>query len=393
MRVLITVVGHRTEHWTDYFEILATQPGVELTLLLADVSPQTELVLRGSSDGRPGLDCHVVPHLVGEARTGHMASIMFRPGALRHLPLQRPDVVHIIGEAGYLSTRQVLRWSRRRWPGVPVSLYAAQNIVIRFPPPFHWLERRAYESVTHAVPITPAALAVLRTKGFTGAATIVPLGVDTRRFTPAPKPSPDDARFTVGFVGRLEPHKGIQDLLAATEQRDTDLLVVGRGSLTPLVAAAAARRPGRVRLINWVDHEQLPGLLRQMSVLALPSAEIVQRNVVPWVGIPLREQFGRVLVEAMACGVPVVGSDVGEIGHVIGGAGMTFPAGDVPALSTAIATLRGDPALARRLGETGVARAQSEFSWNHAATTMCEIWRDLATAPAGGNRERKVMTP
>jgi glycosyltransferase involved in cell wall biosynthesis len=392
MRVLISVVGHRTEHWTDYFEILAAQPGVELTLLLADVSPQTELVLRGSGDDRPGLDCHVVPHLIGEAGTGHMASIMFRPRALRHLRINRPDVVHIIGEAGYLSTWQVLRWSRRSWPGVPVSLYAAQNVVIRFPPPFPWLERRAYKAVTHVVPITPAALAVLQTKGFKGAATIVPLGVDTRRFAPPPEPSPDDGRFTVGFVGRLEPHKGIQDLLTATERLDTDLLVVGRGSLSPLVAAAAVRRPGRVRLVDWADHEQLPGLLWQMSVLALPSAEIVQRNVVPWVGIPLREQFGRVLVEAMACGVPVVGSDVGEIGHVIGGAGLTYPAGDISALGGAIATLRGDPGLARRLGEVGVARARREFSWDQAATTMCEIWRHLATAPAGGSRERKVMT-
>jgi glycosyltransferase involved in cell wall biosynthesis len=393
VRVLITAVGHRTEHWTDYFEILAAQPGVELTLLLADVSPQTELVLGGSGDGGPGLDCHVVPHLAGEARTGHMASIMFQPGALRHLPLRRPDVIHIIGEASYLSTWQVLRWSRRRWPAVPVSLYAAQNVVIRFPPPFGWLERRAYESVTHAVPITPAALEVLRTKGFAGPATIVPLGVDTRRFTPVRQPRPDNGRFTVGFVGRLEPHKGVQDLLTATERLDTDLLVVGRGSLTPLVAAAAARRPGRIRLVDWADHDQLPALLRQMSVLALPSAEIVQRNVVPWVGIPLREQFGRVLVEAMGCGVPVIGSDVGEIGHVIGGAGLTYPAGDVPALSRAIAAVRDDPSLARQFGAAGVARARGDFSWDHVAMTMCEIWRHLATAAAGGSRERKVMTP
>jgi glycosyltransferase involved in cell wall biosynthesis len=393
VRVVITVVGHRTEHWTDYFQILAAQRGVELTLLLADVSPRAELVLRGSGDGRPGIDCHVVPHLLGEARTGHMASIMFRPGALGHLPVDRPDIVHVIGEAGYLSTWQVLRWSQRRWPGVPVSLYAAQNVVIRFPPPFPWLERRAYESVAHAVPITPAALAVLRAKGFTGAATIVPLGVDTRRFTPAPRAAPDSSRFTVGFVGRLEPHKGIQDLLTAAERLDTDLLVVGRGSLTPLVAAAAVRRPGRVQLVDWADHEQLPGLLRQMNLLALPSAAIVQRNVVPWVGIPLREQFGRVLVEAMACGVPVVGSDVGEIGHVIGPAGLSFPATDVAALTGAIATVRDDPTLARRLGEAGVNRARGEFSWDRAATTMCEIWRQLATAPAGGSRERKVMTP
>ena len=392
MKILITAVGHRTEHWTDYFETLAAQPDVELTLLLADVSPQTQHVLRGDA-GRTGIDCRVIPHLLGEAWTGHMASIMFRPRALRQLRIDRPDVVHVIGEAGYLSTWQVLRWSRRSWPGVPVSLYAAQNIVIRFPPPFPWLERRAYESVTHAVPITPAALDVLRTKGFTGAASIVPLGVDTRRFTPAPGARHDAGPFTVGFVGRLEPHKGISDLLAATEQLDTDLLVVGRGSLTPLVAAASARRPGRVRLVDWADHEQLPELLRQMSVLVLPSAEIVQRNVVPWVSIPLREQFGRVLVEAMACGVPVVGSDVGEIGHVMGAAGMTYPAGNIAALSSAIAVVRDDPTLARRLRSAGIERARNEFSWERAVMAMCEIWRQLATAPARGSRERKVMTP
>ena len=130
-----------------------------------------------------------------------------------------------------------------------------------------------------------------------------------------------------------------------------------------------------------------------MSVLVLPAAEIVQRNVVPWVGIPLREQFGRVLVEAMACGVPVVGSDVGEIGHVIGAAGMTYPAGNIAALSSAITVVRDDPALARRLGSAGIERARNEFSWDRAVMAMCEIWRQLATAPARGSRERKVTTP
>ena len=148
----------------------------------------------------------------------------------------------------------------------------------------------------------------------------------------------------------------------------------------------------RDSLVDWADHEQLPELLRQMSVLVLPSAETVQRNVVPWVGIPLREQFGRVLVEAMACGVPVVGSDVGEIGHVIGAAGMTYPAGNVAALTSAITAVRDDPALARRLGSAGVERARSEFSWDRAALAMCEIWRRLAPAPARGTGERKVMT-
>jgi glycosyltransferase involved in cell wall biosynthesis len=389
VRVLITAVGHRTEHWTDFFGILATQPGMELMLLLADVSPQTELALRAPGQGQRER-VHVLPHLLGEARSGHMASIAFAPAALRRLHLDRPDVVHVIGEAAYLSTWQLLRWCRRRWPGIPVTLYAAQNIVTGFPPPFPWLERRAYASVNHALPITPAALAVLREKGYHGPATIVPLGVDTSRFTPGSGPV---GRFTVGFVGRLEPHKGIATLLAAVEPLDVDLLVVGRGSLSPLVEAAARRLPGRVRVVDWADHHQLPRLLGQMNVLTLPSTEVVQRNVLPWVGIPLREQFGRVLVEAMACGVPVIGSDLGEIAHVIGAAGLTVPADDPAALGGAIAQIRDDPGLARRLGDRGVSRARAEFSWERSAASTIDVWRELTNKPSDSSRERKVMTP
>jgi glycosyltransferase involved in cell wall biosynthesis len=261
---------------------------------------------------------------------------------------------------------------------VPVSLYAAQNVVTRFPPPFPLLERCAYQAVSHALPITPAALRVLRAKGYRGPATIVPLGVDTRRFTPA-SPTPH-GRFTVGFVGRLEPHKGIATLLAAVEPLDVDLLAVGRGSLSPLVHAAARRSPERVQVVDWADHEQLPSLLHRMSVLALPSTEVIQRNVLPWVGIPLREQFGRVLVEAMACGVPVIGSDVGEIRHVVGPAGLTVRPDDATALSGAIARLREDPGLARQLGEVGIRRARGEFSWDRATARTIDVWRDLAAA-------------
>ena len=424
MRVLITAVGHRTEHWTDFFAILAARPEVDLTLLLADVSPQTELSLRDSVPARDGtrnsridvpsralaeaaMRVHVLPHLLGEARTGHMASIAFAPAALRRLQLDRPDVVHIIGEAAYLSTWQLLRWCRQRWPGVPVSLYAAQNIVTRFPPPFPWLERRAYEAVTHALPITPAALHVLRAKGYRGPATIVPLGVDIRRFRPvrtqdndpqlgrrphelAEKPplrplgaaNEPNGRFTVGFVGRLEPHKGVATLLAAIEPLDVDLLVVGRGSLSPSVQAAAARNPGRITIVDWADHQQLPELLHRMNVLALPSTEVVQRNVLPWIGIPLREQFGRVLVEAMACGVPVIGSNLGEIRHVVGSAGLTVPPDDVAALRGAIARLRNDPGLARRLSAVGISRARDEFSWDRAAALTIDVWRNLTTTQA-----------
>jgi glycosyltransferase involved in cell wall biosynthesis len=381
VRIVITAVGQRTEHWTDLFALLAARADVEVTFVLADVSPQTELTM-GELDHRfPNLRHVVTRHLLSERRSGHMASVMFAPGGLRAAVPERPDLIHVIGEAAYLSTRQVIRWRDRCWPDVPISLYAAQNVVIDFPFPFPGLERRAYAAIDHALPITPTALEVLRTKGYRGPATVVPLGVDTTVFSPADPVPPHP--FTVGFVGRLEPHKGIADLLAAAETLDCRLLLVGRGSLSPMVEAAVRRRPDRVRLVGWLDHEELPGVVRQMDVLTLPSAEIVQHNVLPWIGIPLREQFGRSLVEAMACGVPVVGSDVGEIAFVIGDAGLVYPEGDVGALTAALAQIRDDPELAHRLGRTGYRRARTEFGWSGTASRLLAVWSRLAAERRG----------
>jgi glycosyltransferase involved in cell wall biosynthesis len=376
MKVLITVVGKRTEHWTDLFAVLAQQPGLHLTVAVADVSPLTIQSLQRCASQSSQFSFHHLPHVLSEARSGHMASIMIAPQVLRRWRIESPDVLHIIGEPAYLSTWQVLGLRNRSWPAVPVTHYAAQNVLTRFPIPFPALERRAYRTVDHIFPITPAALKVLRSKGYRGAASIIPLGVDTTLFKPGSRQRTET--FTVGFVGRLEAHKGIAGLLQAVDTIGCNLLVVGQGTLSGLVRDAAAANQ-RIRLIDWADHDELPGLLTEMDVLALPSAEVVQRNVVPWVGIPLREQFGRVLVEAMACGVPVVGSDIGEIPHVIGDAGLVFAAGNVNALIERLVQLRDDPAFAQQLGKNGVERASVEFGWDNVASSMRKVWDGLCS--------------
>lgn len=381
MHTLITAVGQRTEHWTDLFEALAREPGLEVTVLAADVSALTVKSLERLAERQPGFHFRIGRGLLSEGRTGHMASVLFGPGTGRLVAAKRPDVVHVIGEASYLSTGQIIRLRNRCWPGAPVTLYAAQNVVTRFPFPFPLIEQRSYKEIAHALPITPTALQVLRTKGYRGPATVVPLGVDTDLFRPEPRHG--SRPFTVGFVGRLEPHKGISDLLQATESLGCRLLVVGDGSLRGLVEQAALRNPDRVELEDWADHTGLPALLARMDVLVLPSLEVIQRNVVPWIGIPLREQFGRVLIEAMACAIPVVGSDTGDIPQVIGSAGHVFPAGDATALADCLARLRADPDEARRLGADGRKRAETEFSWSRIAETMCGIWRRLADDPSG----------
>jgi len=377
VRVLVVTVGKRAEHWEGFFAALADRDDVDVTVQAADVSRLAGERLAELARRSPRFRFRLAQHWIGEDATGHMASVLFRPGSWRELRDAKPDVVHVIGEAAYLSTYQAIRFRNRFWPGVPLTLYAAQNVVTRFPWPFPRLERYAYANTALALPITPAALAVLRAKGFRGAAEIVPLGVDLSRFRPPAQPPP--APFTVGFVGRLEPHKGLYELLAARDRLDCRLLVVGDGSLRGSLAAEAARRPDRIEVLPWVSQDELPALLGRVHALAVPSVEVVQRNVLPWVGVPLREQFGRVLVEAMACGVPVVASEVGEIPYVLGASGLLVPPTAPVALADALAFLRDRPEHAAELARAGVRRA-ALFDWRRIADDVYAAWKTASTS-------------
>ncbi len=92
--------------------------------------------------------------------------------------------------------------------------------------------------------------------------------------------------------------------------------------------------------------------MRELDVLVLPS-----RTQPNW-----KEQFGRVLIEAMSCGVPVIGSTCGEIPQVIGEAGLVFPEGDVAALRAALSRLIDQPELRAELARRGRARVLAEFT-------------------------------
>lgn len=157
--------------------------------------------------------------------------------------------------------------------------------------------------------------------------------------------------FTVGYAGRLVTSKGVDDLLKAVAamQRPARLVLVGEGPERERLEAA----PGVTVQIGW-SHENMNQALSQFDVLVLPS-----RTTPSW-----KEQFGRVLLEALWCGVPVVGSDSGEIPHLIErtGGGRIFPEGDVLALAAILDELADSPELCRSLAETGEAVARRSYS-------------------------------
>ncbi len=111
----------------------------------------------------------------------------------------------------------------------------------------------------------------------------------------------------------------------------------------------------------------MPDQLRRMDLLVLPS--LTRPN---W-----KEQFGRVLMEAMACQVPVLGSDSGEIPYVIGEGGRVVPEGDVAALRGAIAALSIAPDERRELGRRGRERVLAHYTQQRVAAETVALYRRL----------------
>jgi glycosyltransferase involved in cell wall biosynthesis len=258
-------------------------------------------------------------------------------------------------------------WALHRM-GIPFGLQADENLDRPFPWPAKAIRRWLLPRTTWIAARSPTALAVNRAWGARGAMHVVPHTVPDW----APVERRGDPVFTVGFAGRLVPEKGITDLLAAVRRLEgpVRLLVIGDGPVR--AELEAARLPdARIEIRRRIPNERVRDEgYAEMDVLAVPS-----RTTRTWA-----EQFGRVLVEAMLCGRPVVGYDSGEIGWVIrtAGGGEVVPEGDVAGLAAALERMR-SPERRAELAARGRAGAERHFGVAAAATAL----EDLLTGRAG----------
>lgn len=265
---------------------------------------------------------------------------------------RRPDLVHVDEEPYNLATYLGVTAAFRA--GIPALFFSWQNLYRRYPPPFSMLERAVYRRVDHALAGSPEVAGVLRRKGYRKCLSVVPqFGVDPDVFRPALLPG---AGFTVGFLNRLIPGKAPLLALEAFSRLPDDcrLRVVGDGPLRERLEAEIKRLglTKRVAVQRRLPSSQIPDVIRSCDVVVLPSITTPH-----W-----KEQFGRVLIEAMACGVPVVGSDSGEIPRVVGDAGLIVPEGDSETLSAALRRLHADADLRAVLGERGRRRVLDNFT-------------------------------
>lgn len=302
----------------------------------------------------------------------------------------KADLVYIQNEPYSLSAWQAaLPWFRARRPAL--GFYAAQNLYKKYPLPIRLFERMVFRRADFATPITNDVEAVLRRRGYRGASTVIPLGVDFDLYGTAgaesvqalrrPLVAPDEP--LLGYVGRFAEEKGLETLLHALARISTlpwKLVLVGGGA-TEGRLRILAKELGLDTRISWqgyVPHDQVHQYLSAFDLLVLPSETHAH-----W-----KEQFGRVIVEALACGTAVVGSDSGaipEVLHATGG-GLIFPEGQAGALSDQLRRVLSDHTLRTELAETGRNRARQLYSQDSVAAALA---RAMQKALSATNQQRR----
>ena len=298
----------------------------------------------------------------------------FYPTLARELAQLRPDVLHFDEEPYNLATYLALGIAQRL--GIEALFFTWQNLLRNYPPPFVWWERANYRRAAYALAGNQDAAAVLRKKGYQGPLTVLPqFGVDPAIFVPASVSQAPDTPLRIGYAGGLLPEKGLDLLLYACAglQGAWQLRLAGEGeSRAGLVALAAQLGvTDRVRFDSRLDSDAMPHFYQSLDVFVLPS-----RTLPTW-----KEQFGRVLIEAMSCAVAVVGSNSGEIPNVMGEAGLLFAEGDVDALAGHLQRLLADPALRAKLGQAGRARVLACYTMQQIAAQTVDIYHTLKGIP------------
>jgi glycogen(starch) synthase len=194
--------------------------------------------------------------------------------------------------------------------------------------------------------------------------TVVHNGVDVDAFREAAS-SREKTREGLGlegtviaYVGRLEPHKGVADLVEAAAGLDAELLLVGDGSDRALLEERARGLGVKATFTGFVDHGEVPRHYAAADIVCHPS---------------LYEPLGNVVLEAMASGRPIVAARSGGLGEVFEpGTGTLVEPGDVEGIREALRRLVDDEEARRRAGEVGLATAP-RYGWDKVADSTVEI--------------------
>ena len=296
----------------------------------------------------------------------------------------RFDGIHAWEEPYIFAGYQIARLAKRSRS--PFCFQTDQNLSKPYPPPFSFFEKSCVRNSHRWIACGRSVFNNVISRDYpVEHGCVLAHAVDTNAFRPAPESERDEVRRqlklqspVIGFVGRLVPAKGLRILMQALENLDArlswSLILLGSGEMQAEIEQWAARLGWQHKIkIHLAKHDDVPRYLAAMDLLVAPS-----QTMPNW-----KEQFGRMLIEAFACGVPVIASDSGEIPFVVDNTGLIVPEANVPAWSKAIGTMLRDSDLRERLRAAGLARVDA-FSAKQVASEYRGFYVDLATHSIAG---------
>ena len=308
--------------------------------------------------------------LVDPIRFNGRYHLHYYPTLKKRLAEIQPDVVHIDEEPYNFATWMALRQAKA--VGAKTLFFSWQNLDRSYPPPFRQFEQQVLHGVDAAIMGNNDAVQVWQSKGYTGPYKVIPqFGVDPTIFQP-PARRDKGRGFIIGSANRrLVPEKGDDLLLKAAANLPGIWRIhmagsgPARASLEQLALDLGIA--DRVHFDGAIGSSEMVTYLQNMDVLVLAS-----RTLPNW-----KEQFGRVLVEAMACETAVIGAQSGEIPNVIGEAGLSFPEDDVAALHEQLRKLIQSENLRDDLGKAGRQRVLDRYTQAQIAAQTVAVYRDI----------------
>jgi glycosyltransferase involved in cell wall biosynthesis len=307
------------------------------------------------------------------SKPAHVLTYSWR---LKEIMQQDWDLVHCWEEPYIFSGGQIAWWTTRKTPLVYSSF---QNKFKRYPPPFNWIEHYTMNRATGWIACgQTVAEALKHRQGYSRPMRVITPGVDINHFYPSVDAKHQIRRFlaweeqgtpVIGYLGRLVPEKGLYLLMRVLDSLQTSwrALFVGTGEMESSLRTWAKRYPNKVRICTDVKHSDVTQYLNAMDILVAPS-----QTVSNW-----REQFGRMLIEAFACGVPVIGSDSGEIPYVIQDAGVVVGEKDELGWVAALSDLLNSPSRCQELVEKGLERVHRVYTWSSIAKQHLQFFTEI----------------
>ncbi|MFC1503875.1 glycosyltransferase family 4 protein [Spirochaetota bacterium] len=359
-----------------YIKKLASDKNYEIILLIPESFYETGRIVRAFT-GNTEFRTITLP----VKREHQIVRYTFK-GLGKVMRRERPDIIHLFEEPWSFCAFWAVFWKAVHAPHAAILFQTFENLHIHLSFKQRIIEKIVHSASRMAIACSDEIKNVLQEKGYKKEISMIPIGVNKDNYIHLHETDITRIReklhiggTVIGYVGRFSEEKGVLDLLCAFKRINEDnctLLCIGSGGLKDDIIAFSKKetvrnKNKRIIILDPFSPDKLGPYYACMDILVLPS-----RTTPRW-----KEQFGRTLVEAMLCGVNVIGSDSGEIPNVIGDGGLVFPEGDVESLKDSIELLLHDKEKAEELKKKGKERALMNYTWEIAAEKVLQLYNSF----------------